>query len=242
MATLAPSERAPAESSATASRSAVTWSAGDAMLVVLAAGGALRLAQTFLFALHLPDAELNRALGTLGASGLLFGAAVMGVRRAGHRNVETALGIRFPRPFDWATGIVFGMALFLVSVSIQQFINEHFASWVNWYAAARQPVDLAHGPWILLSLVWLFTVPVAEESLFRGFFHRGLRTRYSTPTAILLSAALFAAYHHDPATMPAHFVSGVALALAFEWRGTLAMPMVIHSTINACFLIRELFG
>jgi hypothetical protein len=219
----------------------VSWSAGDALLVLLAAMGALRLLQTLLFALHLSSQELSLALFRIGAAGLLLGVAAIGVRRSGERDVEAALGIRVPQFLDWVMGIALGIGLYFATISMQEFINEHFAYWVSWYAATG-PYVLERGPWILLDLVGLFTIPVAEESLFRGFLHRGLRTKYPIVTGVVLSASLFAVYHVNPAIMPAIFVDGVVFALAFEWRRTLAMPMVIHSTIIACFLIRELLG
>lgn len=218
------------------------WSAGDAVLLLLAAMGALHFLGILLFALHLPDPELRRALGSLAASGMFLGAAVIGVRRHGHRDAERVLGIRIPQALDWCVGIPVGIALFFVSISIQEFINSHFAWWVSWYAAARQTASLAHGPWVLVDVMLLFTVPMGEESLFRGFLYRGLRARYSIITAAIVSGAVFSIAHYDPAVMPAIFVIGVALALTFEWRRSLAMPMLIHATINACFLLREVFG
>jgi membrane protease YdiL (CAAX protease family) len=212
------------------------------MLLMLAALGALRFLQTFLFALHLMDPELNRALFLIGASALFFGAAVIGVRRSGTRNVESALGLRIPQLPDLAVGIPVGIGLYFLTTAVQQFINSHFATWVDWYTPARSPFLLGQGPWFMISLLALIIVPMGEESLFRGFLHRGLRTRFKLVTATVLSAGLFAISHYDPAIMPAIFVGGVVLALAFEWRRTLAMPMVIHSTINACFLIGELLG
>jgi membrane protease YdiL (CAAX protease family) len=58
----------------------------------------------------------------------------------------------------------------------------------------------------------------------------------------VISAALFAFGHVNPAIMPTVFIDGMVLGLAFEWRGTLAISMVIHSSILACFLIREILG
>ena len=139
-----------------------------------------------------------------------------------------------------AVGILVGVALFFGTTWLQHFINDHLSSWVSWYATAGGLEQLTHGPWVAAGVVQLIVVPIGEESLFRGIVYGGLRTRYSIVPAVAISAALFAFVHVNPAIMPGIFIDGVALALAFEWRRTLAMPMVIHGAVLACFLVQGL--
>lgn len=221
------------------------WSAANALLVFLAALGALSLWQILLFALRVPDprsARVGATVWTIGASGLLLGAAIFGARRFGQPSAVSALGIRWPRLSDIGVGVPIGVALYFGTMGLQEVISEHFATWVGWYATANRSVDLAHGPWIVVGVVQILVVPIGEESLFRGFLYSGLRTKYSIVPAVAISAALFAVVHINPAVMPAIFVDGAVLALAREWRGTLAMPMVIHGSILACILIQGSLG
>jgi membrane protease YdiL (CAAX protease family) len=39
--------------------------------------------------------------------------------------------------------------------------------------------------------------------------------------------------------MPAIFLIGVALALATEWRKSLALAIVIHAVYNGCFVVQS---
>lgn len=213
------------------------------MLTLLAATGALSLWQILLFGLHVPSArttQLGATVWTIGASALLLGAAVGGARRFGGADGVPAIGIRWPRAIDVAVGIPAGIALFFVSMWLQNLINDHLSSWVSWYATAGGLVQLTHGPWVAAGVLQLIVVPIGEESLFRGIVYGGLRTRYSIVPAVVVSAALFAFVHISPPIMPSIFIDGVALALAFEWRRTLAAPMVIHGAVLACFFVQGL--
>lgn len=209
------------------------------MIVLLAGLGGLNLWRIVLFAIHLPSARATATLWIIGSSGILLGTAIVGAKRFGRREALVSLGMRVPRPIDLAVGVPTGVALYFGTKWLQDLINTHLAWWVSWYGSARTSVDLAHGPWIVVGLITIFLVPIGEESLVRGFFYRGLRTRYSIVPAVVLSAAVFAAYHVDPAVMPAIFIDGVVLALALEWRGTLGLPMVIHGSILACFFLES---
>jgi membrane protease YdiL (CAAX protease family) len=218
-----------------------SWSPTDAMLTFLAAVGTLSLWQIVLFGLHLPSTSstwMGETVWTIGASGILLTAAVVGARRFGQPGAYSALRIRWPRSLDFAVGIAGGIALYFVAIWVQHFINGHFSSWVSWYATGEDSVPLTQGPWILAGVIQIFIVPIGEESLFRGFLYGGLRTSLSIVPAASISAGMFAVVHANPAIMPSIFFEGVVLALAFEWRRTLAMPMVIHGSILACFLVQ----
>lgn len=80
--------------------------------------------------------------------------------------------------------------------------------------------------------------PIAEELLFRGLLHRGLRQRLRIVPATALSSVLFAVVHIDVAlSQPLALVGltlvGVILAVAYERTGSLIVPIVIHAVHNA---------
>jgi membrane protease YdiL (CAAX protease family) len=80
--------------------------------------------------------------------------------------------------------------------------------------------------------------PIAEELLFRGLLHRGLRRRLPIVPATALSSVLFAVVHIDVAlSQPLALVGltlvGVVLAVAYERSGSLVVPIVIHAVHNA---------
>ena len=95
------------------------------------------------------------------------------------------------------------------------------------------PVELA-----LAVMAAVVLAPIAEELLFRGLLHRGLRRRIRIVPATALSSVLFAVVHVDVAlSQPLALVGltfvGVILAIAYERTGSLIVPVVIHAVHNA---------
>ena len=103
-------------------------------------------------------------------------------------------------------------------------------------------------PWIewdLLLLTLLFSVgfwPFFEELCFRGLLHRHLRGGRGFLFTALLTAVLFALYHHRPlAKMPVLLAFGVVMAALREWRGSLIAPLTFHATHNAAVSAWQLY-
>jgi membrane protease YdiL (CAAX protease family) len=86
---------------------------------------------------------------------------------------------------------------------------------------------------ILIILLAVSLAPLAEEFIFR-FFLYGVAKRYFGRTmAIIVSSLLFAAVHsHLPSFAPL-FVLGSCFAIAYEWSGSIIVPMVMHALFNA---------
>lgn len=59
----------------------------------------------------------------------------------------------------------------------------------------------------------MVVAPATEELLFRGLILRGLMSRFSAPTAVVLTAVLFALFHVNPW----QFVGAFVLGLLFGW-------------------------
>ena len=72
--------------------------------------------------------------------------------------------------------------------------------------------------------------PVAEEIFFRGLIFGYLR-RWGIPAAILISTALFAAFHL-PAVPVTQIVGGAVFAIAYHTGRSLMVPIVIHTLGN----------
>jgi len=86
---------------------------------------------------------------------------------------------------------------------------------------------------ILMLLLAGVIAPVVEEVLFRGLLYRWLRFRLPLLMAVLLSAVIFAAAHVILPLMPVLFVVGVLLALAYEFSGSLWLPILLHAMQNS---------
>jgi len=89
------------------------------------------------------------------------------------------------------------------------------------------------------SLIIVFAVtiaPVIEEFLFRFFLYGVFKRYFGRLVGIIFSALLFAAAHaHFPSFVPL-FVLGSCFAIAYEWSGSILVPMAMHSLFNSLTL------
>jgi uncharacterized protein len=96
---------------------------------------------------------------------------------------------------------------------------------------------------LLLAVVAAVVIaPVAEELLFRGLLHRGLRRRLALVPATAVSSVLFAFVHIDvvlsqPLAIAGLVLVGVVLAIAYERTGSLVVPVIIHAVHNAITIV-----
>jgi membrane protease YdiL (CAAX protease family) len=78
--------------------------------------------------------------------------------------------------------------------------------------------------------------PMVEEFLFRFFIYGVIKRYFGRLLAVIFSALLFAAAHaHFPSFAPL-FVLGSCFAIAYEWSGSILVPMTMHSLFNSLTL------
>ena len=89
---------------------------------------------------------------------------------------------------------------------------------------------------IIIIVLAVSLAPVAEEFIFR-FFLYGVAKRYvGRVVGVVVSAILFATVHgHLPSFAPL-FVLGTCFAIAYEWSGSILVPMTMHALFNAITL------
>ena len=90
---------------------------------------------------------------------------------------------------------------------------------------------------MLESPVWFFLVgvvfaPFVEEIFFRSFLFQGFRQSYGWKRATLLSSAIFAAAHLDPASLIPTFVLGMVLAYLFHKSNSVWPGVILHFLVN----------
>ncbi|UCD15877.1 MAG: CPBP family intramembrane metalloprotease [Candidatus Omnitrophota bacterium] len=74
--------------------------------------------------------------------------------------------------------------------------------------------------------------PVAEELLFRGFFYKFLRTKYSFGISAILISILFAFIHGTPQDTLPLFIISMMLCYVYEKTQNILAPIIFHSIHN----------
>lgn len=86
---------------------------------------------------------------------------------------------------------------------------------------------------ILIIVLAVSLAPIAEEFIFRFFLYGVAKRYFGRAIAVALSSLLFAAIHaHLPSFAPL-FVLGTCFAIAYEWSGSILVPMMMHALFNA---------
>jgi membrane protease YdiL (CAAX protease family) len=89
---------------------------------------------------------------------------------------------------------------------------------------------------ILIIVLAVSLAPLAEEFIFRFFIYGVMKRYLGRVVAVVASALLFAAVHaHLPSFAPL-FVLGTCFAVAYEWSGSILVPMTMHALFNAVTL------
>ena len=89
---------------------------------------------------------------------------------------------------------------------------------------------------ILIIVLAVSLAPIAEEFIFRFFIYGVARRYFGRVIGVVVSSLLFAAVHaHLPSFAPL-FVLGTCFAIAYEWSGSILVPMTMHAIFNAITL------
>ncbi len=79
--------------------------------------------------------------------------------------------------------------------------------------------------------------PLAEEFLFRGYFYPVLKRLVGPFSSAVFVSVLFGAVHGNLLTLPSLVLLAFALTLAYEWSGSLLLPIFMHAVFNASNLL-----
>lgn len=84
-------------------------------------------------------------------------------------------------------------------------------------------------PFLLATVI---LAPLSEEIFFRGFLFPGLRQKHGWVKAMLISSAIFALFHLQPAAFIPTFLLGCVLAYAFQRSSSIWPGVILHFLIN----------
>lgn len=91
---------------------------------------------------------------------------------------------------------------------------------------------------VALAVSAVLIAPVVEEIVFRGYLYRNLRDGVGKGLAVALSGAVFSLVHMHPTLFLPLAGLGMALALLYEWTGSLWVPILAHMAFNLLTLVR----
>ncbi len=105
----------------------------------------------------------------------------------------------------------------------------------------RQIVERHEDPWAwVLAAGAVIGAPITEELTYRVFIQSGLLALVRrTWLGVLITSAVFAAVHYSVATwhaMPALFILGLAMGLAYERTRAPLVPITMHALFNASMI------
>ena len=157
------------------------------------------------------------------------------------------------RCWGWQAGV--GLAL---QAAMQVLVYGFEAAVPGAREAAQQmaqSLDMGRSVGLDVAVTLAVTVGAAlgEELVFRGVIYRALRdglarwlpVQASMPVALLVSSGLFGVVHISPGQnvqLPMLCVMGALMALAYEWSGSLWVPMLLHSVNNTLSLLQIMAG
>ncbi len=106
---------------------------------------------------------------------------------------------------------------------------------VELYRAAVREHDYRAVLYIFIAAAVI--APVAEEILFRGYLYPALKSGMGGLPSAILGAVLFAAIHNNAVGLPGLALLALALTVAYEWSGSLWVPVFMHAFFNTTSLI-----
>lgn len=165
-------------------------------------------------------ASSGQKLAMISVCGSLLAVVAVAVYRRAIYGRNCAV-MHSKRGFD-PTVLLWGLALLVaVSVVIDPLLSHLPAPDQNY----------GRGGWTLLAVVVI--APVAEELLFRGMLTEMLRRHAGAAGAVILSSAVFALMHLQPAVMIDAFLAGLALCYIYFLTRSIYACILLHMFNNA---------
>ena len=89
---------------------------------------------------------------------------------------------------------------------------------------------------VMIIILAVAIAPIVEEFVFRFFLYGVVRRYLGRAVGLAANSMLFAAVHaHVPSAVPL-FVLGTCFTIAYEWSGSILVPMAMHALFNSLTL------
>lgn len=214
----------------------VRWTVSDAALVLLGTQalsiiwGSLIVASVYGGSVPDPITIAGLLLLNIGLwAGYGLGPLVVARNKGLGPRLDYGASVRwFDVPIGLVVGVLLQLALPVLYKPILRFVDGDPSE------SARKIVDSAQGPVGVILLVFSVGVmaPLVEELFYRGLLLRSLQRRFGTPTAVLVSSAVFAAVHRQLLPLPGLFLFGLIAAWVALRSGRLGPAWAMHVGFN----------
>ena len=153
-------------------------------------------------------------------------------------------GLKRPDKSWWQVSI---SVVFILGASlggVQLYLMAVTALGFDYLVPPDLPGDLLlPGGLVIFTVIALAVVtPVAEEVFFRGFLLRGLINRWGVTPGIIVSAAVFAGMHFQPAVIVPVFITGLLLGALYWQTGSLWPGIFVHGAQNLIATLGIILG
>ena len=154
------------------------------------------------------------------------------------------LGLQRPNRPWWRALIACAFTLGASLGGAQLYLMAVTELGLDFLAPPDLPGDLLlPGGLVILTVIALAVVtPIAEEVFFRGFLLRGLVNRWGVAPGIIVSAAVFAGLHFQPAVIMPVFITGLLLGALYWQTGSLWPGILVHGAQNLIAVVGIMLG
>ena len=157
------------------------------------------------------------------------------------QKMDVIANVKIKTKLRWFDFLFVAVAVF-VAINFTTPINSWFCqlledAFPNYTAGVSIPQD---SNWFQLILVVCIFASINEEFLFRGIIANGFLSK-GPVYGILLSSALFALFHMNPAQTLPQFVLGCVFALGFYKSQSVIVPIFAHFFSNLSVLLLSEF-
>lgn len=133
--------------------------------------------------------------------------------------------------------VVAGLVMTRLLASLYTFITRELGLLPESITSLPALFGSGEAGFLLAVLMVVVIGPTVEELVFRGALQEGLAARFGVWPAIIVQAALFAAFHRSWWLLVPTFVLGVALGWLAERCDSLWPPIALHALYNAITVV-----
>ncbi|HEX7506018.1 MAG TPA: ABC transporter permease subunit/CPBP intramembrane protease [Polyangia bacterium] len=199
--------------------------AGDAMVL-------FALAFLLLYFVFLPIEKSHLATGLLAAEWVgLLGLVWLFARMSG-QTLKNVVGFSRPLPRAVLGAALAGCSAWAAVAIFSEWILPVPKPMLEELRKSLVPMDGSRS-FVATLLLVAASPAICEECLFRGPILRGLRTRFDSAAAVVVTAALFGLFHMDVYRLIPTTILGVLLGFIALESGSILPSMVAHFCNNA---------